>query len=209
MRRFPVLTWLLALALLPGSLGACRKVDEKAGGAKPGAAGGRAAARPQAEGTLTGKIVETMDSGGYTYLRLTTDQGERWAAVRQAPVQVGDQVTVTDAALMKNFASKTLNRTFPEIWFGALGGLGGAGPGGKKGGMMPPGHPPVGGATEGTADEAREAHAKAGASKVALEGPVAKAPGPEGRTVAEVHAHASARDLDVQRRNGWVRFEEA
>ena len=45
------------------------------GAVMPGMAGGAAGV------TLTGKVAETMNSGGYTYLRLTTAQGDVWAAV--------------------------------------------------------------------------------------------------------------------------------
>jgi len=66
---------------------------------------------------VTGKVLETMDSGGYTYLNVKTDAGEKWVAVNQTPVKVGEDVTYIDGMVMQNFFSKSLNRTFPEVIF--------------------------------------------------------------------------------------------
>ena len=73
---------------------------------------------PEAQpGPLSGKIVQTMNSGGYTYL-LVESKGERsWAAVNSAEVKVGQQVTLKPGATMVNFTSKALNRTFDRIVF--------------------------------------------------------------------------------------------
>lgn len=63
-------------------------------------------------------IVETMDAGGYTYVKLGSDQSSAWYAVPQCEVAVGDRVEVTgDAMAMKNFKSPTLKRTFASIYF--------------------------------------------------------------------------------------------
>ncbi|MGM0578495.1 MAG: OB-fold nucleic acid binding domain-containing protein [Myxococcota bacterium] len=75
-------------------------------------------AAPAARGTrLAGEVLETMDSGGYTYAKLDTGDGEAWVAVKQTPVEVGEEMTVSGANLMKGFKSKTLDRTFDEIYF--------------------------------------------------------------------------------------------
>lgn len=73
---------------------------------------------PEAQpGPLSGKVVQTMNSGGYTYL-LVESKGERsWAAVNSAEVKVGQQVTLKPGATMVNFTSKALNRTFDRIVF--------------------------------------------------------------------------------------------
>ena len=75
---------------------------------------------PNPPGTLTGTILETMDSGGYTYLRLKTAGGEVWAAVNQAAVKKGATVTVVNGMTMDGFESKTLKRKFDHIVFGSL-----------------------------------------------------------------------------------------
>jgi|AMFO01.1.fsa_nt_gi hypothetical protein len=65
-----------------------------------------------------GKILETMNSGGYTYVKLETDQGEIWAAGPETEgLQVGDQVVLAGAMLMKDFQAKSLDRTFDQIYF--------------------------------------------------------------------------------------------
>jgi hypothetical protein len=71
---------------------------------------------------VTGKIAETMDAGGYTYLKLATAGGERWAAIRQTPVKRGSTVTVAVQMVAQDFESKTLNRKFDHIIFGAIAG---------------------------------------------------------------------------------------
>ena len=65
---------------------------------------------------VKGKVLETMDAAGYTYLNVETDQGSKWIAVNQT-VEVGEEVTFMDGMVMQNFFSKTLDRTFPEIVF--------------------------------------------------------------------------------------------
>ena len=64
-----------------------------------------------------GKVLETMDSGGYTYV-LVDEKGQKvWVAVMQTPVKVGDTVEFPDSPPMVNFQSKTLKRTFEKIIF--------------------------------------------------------------------------------------------
>ena len=77
-----------------------------------------AAAAPA--GGLTGKVVETMNAGGYTYLKINTAQGDVWAAVRQFDAKKGATVSVNPEMTMDNFESKTLNRKFDHIVFGTL-----------------------------------------------------------------------------------------
>jgi sporulation protein YlmC with PRC-barrel domain len=82
---------------------------------------GNPAAAPAAGGQLlTGKVLETMNAGGYTYLRLQADAGEVWAAVQQTTVKVGSPVTVNAQMTLENFKSQTLNRTFDHIIFGTV-----------------------------------------------------------------------------------------
>jgi len=67
--------------------------------------------------TLTGKIVETMNSGGYTYISLENSGKKTWVAIPLAKVKVGQNVTCLPGMEMKNFTSKTMNRTFASIIF--------------------------------------------------------------------------------------------
>lgn len=66
---------------------------------------------------LSGKIVETMNSGGYTYLLLEKDGKQTWAAVKEMNVSVGQEISLDPGHQMVNFTSKTLNRTFDTIIF--------------------------------------------------------------------------------------------
>jgi hypothetical protein len=147
----------------------------------PGAAKEMSApAAAPAQGTLTGKVVETMDSGGYTYLRLKTANGETWAAVRSAKVSVGQEAIIVDAMEMHGFQSKTLNRTFDSIYFGSLP----AEPGPAASGSVSPGKPEAAGMEAMAAQHAVAVQGPAGVGDVK----VSKAQGADARTVAEIFA---------------------
>ena len=143
---------------------------------------------------VTGKVLETMDASGYTYINVETETGEKWIAVNQSAVEVGEEVTFMDGMVMQNFFSKALDRTFPEIIFS--GGLVGKG-------ARPPGMPPAGtGAdsfsqalsSEGTALAPAAGGMVTGSKKAVVEFAeikVDKAPGENSYTVAEVFSKAA------------------
>ena len=66
---------------------------------------------------ITGKVVETVNAGGYTYICLENEGAKTWVAVPPMQVKVGDQLALAPGNVMTNFASKSLNRTFPTIIF--------------------------------------------------------------------------------------------
>jgi hypothetical protein len=72
---------------------------------------------PQPSSAIEGTIVETMDSGGYTYMRLETAGGETWVATPQVTVKKGQVVTVVPQMTAEKFESSTLGRTFDRIVF--------------------------------------------------------------------------------------------
>jgi hypothetical protein len=77
--------------------------------------GAAAAAAPSpASDALSGTVVETMRSGGYTYARLDTGA---WIAGPETAVAVGAAISATGATKMTGFHSDTLNRTFDAIFF--------------------------------------------------------------------------------------------
>ena len=83
---------------------------------------------------IKGKVLESMDSGGYSYLRIDASQGKVWVAVPQTQIEVGKEVTASPGMVMKNFTSKTLDKTFDAIVFsGGLVGEGNKGPAKMKG----------------------------------------------------------------------------
>jgi len=68
-------------------------------------------------GGLSGKVVETMDSGGYTYVLLDNGGKKVWAAIPTSNVTVGQELTLQPGQEMTNFKSKSLNRTFDSVIF--------------------------------------------------------------------------------------------
>lgn len=66
---------------------------------------------------LSGKVVETMDSGGYTYALIEKDSKKTWVAIPQAKITKGQNVSFQPGMEMVNFESKTLKRKFEKIIF--------------------------------------------------------------------------------------------
>ncbi len=80
-------------------------------------------AKPQQAANLTtGKIIETINAAGYTYVHFATAEGEKWAAVRETQLKKGDDVTIAVEMVAENFESKTLGRKFDKIIFGSVSG---------------------------------------------------------------------------------------
>ncbi|MCG9697218.1 NrfJ [Shewanella sp. Isolate11] len=64
-----------------------------------------------------GKVLETMNAGGYTYVQIKEPNKTFWAAGPQVEIAKGDTVVVQEQMWMNGFTSKTLNRTFDELLF--------------------------------------------------------------------------------------------
>jgi hypothetical protein len=116
-----------------------------------------------ADQTLTGKVIESMDSGGYTYVQIENNGKKTWVAVPKTKVVVGQDITFSPGTEMGNFQSKTLKRTFDNIIFS--GGVIGQGEKGAE--MKSPG-------SKGTAVVVTE--------KIKVD----KASGPDAYTIAEI-----------------------
>ena len=58
--------------------------------------------------THTGKILEKMDAGIYTYVKFETQNETYWVAIPKTELAVGETLTVKESTWMKNFESKTL-----------------------------------------------------------------------------------------------------
>jgi hypothetical protein len=86
-------------------------------GAGAGAAPSAATSTPAAPAITKGTVVQTMDSGGYTYLCVESGGQKKWAAIPKSQVKVGQQVELLPGMEMKQFTSKTLKRTFDTIVF--------------------------------------------------------------------------------------------
>ena len=103
---------------------ACVLLVVFAGGCKNNASAPATQAQPasnaaQAGDALSGKVVETMNSGGYTYVCLENSGKKTWFALPETAVKVGQEIACQPGAEMKNFTSKTLNRSFDSIIFSA------------------------------------------------------------------------------------------
>lgn len=67
---------------------------------------------------LSGKVLQTMDSGGYTYVYIQKKNEEKvWVAVAATPVTVGSQIAFRGGMEMRDFESKSLKRKFDKIIF--------------------------------------------------------------------------------------------
>ncbi len=65
----------------------------------------------------TGKVLQTMDASIYTYMQVTSDSGPVWLAASKTSVPKGATISYPNGAVMTNFNSKSLNRTFDKIIF--------------------------------------------------------------------------------------------
>ena len=76
-------------------------------------------AEPKVDNALQGTVSETFDAGGYTYILLDNGHDKIWAAIGATKVEVGQEIALTNGPVMKDFHSRSLDRTFPEIVFSA------------------------------------------------------------------------------------------
>ena len=66
---------------------------------------------------VSGKVVETMDSAGYTYALLEKNGKKTWVAVPQMKITKGQNISFQPGMEMTNFESKSLKRKFDRIIF--------------------------------------------------------------------------------------------
>jgi hypothetical protein len=127
-------TLLVLLAIVALAVAGCKdkpKTEAPAGapaqqmpagqpGAAPGGdphAGMKAQEIPAGAGKK-GKVTQTMNSGGYTYVEAADEKGVKtWLALPEIKVAVGDNIEFPDTPPMVNFQSKTLKKTFEKISF--------------------------------------------------------------------------------------------
>jgi hypothetical protein len=142
---------------------------------------------------VSGTILETMDSGGYTYMLLRTNRGDVWTAVNQAKVKKGSVATVVNPAEMVNFESKTLHRKFDRILFGTL--------------AQAPAKAGTGAPSQAEMKAAMAAQHSAAASGPSNVGPIKVDKAAGGRTVAEIFAERAAlKDKEVVVRGKVVKY---
>src|SRR5450631_1098677 len=74
-------------------------------------------AQDAAASGFAGKVIESTNTAGYTYVLVDTGSQKLWAATTEFSVNVGDAVTVAAGVPMTNYHSKTLNRDFDVVYF--------------------------------------------------------------------------------------------
>ena len=162
----------LVVSLAVLALSACSK--EEAPKVEAPAAQAQAPAAKAAG--ISGSVVETMNSAGYTYVQVDDGQKKIWAAAPEFSVAVGDNVIVPDGMPMNNYHSKSLDRDFEVVYFVDSILNPNAPAAAATDAAMPEGHP-------------NTQVAAAPATDVDLSG-IAKADG--GKTVAEINAEKAA-----------------
>lgn len=204
--------WLLVAAAASVGLAACSQKEEAAAPAAAAAAAPQSAApaappapaAPVAVSAATpnsGKILQLEQGGGYSYAEVETAGGEKvWIAGGQIAVKVGDTVQWGDSAVMNNFTSKSLGRTFDRILFVNAWGPAGATPTGVAphgSQQMAGGHPPMGQQMAG-------GHPPMG-QQMAASAPAAAGPASSGK-VKEVLSGGGYIYLEVEQADGsvWV-----
>jgi hypothetical protein len=185
MKRYStIMSVLLTLALpVAGSCADAPKAPEKADSAKVEAIkesmskskhgammGGTVPAEGSAKLNPTGKVLETLDGGGYNYANLEKDGKKTWVAYSPFPTKVGDTLSFSNCMEMTNFQSKALNRTFDSVLFCGQ-------PDVKPGASKP---------------LAKKVAGSAGSAATATKVKVDKATGANAYTVAELFAKSAA-----------------
>lgn len=152
------------------------------------AANNSGAAKPK-EVPLSGKVLETMDGGGYTYINLQNGADKVWVAIPLMKVSVGQQLTLMPGFAMQNFNSKALNRKFDKVIFS--GGISSAETVQLSPAAIKMVHKNVPNATQNQAaakEQPKATQPKPKSSKPAKNTRVDKAKGAGAYNIAEIHA---------------------
>ena len=64
-----------------------------------------------------GRVLEVLQAGPYSYLRLEGPEGEEWVATRRQDFRAGERLRYGEGILMEGFASRSLGRRFRRIRF--------------------------------------------------------------------------------------------
>ena len=64
-----------------------------------------------------GTVVEKINAGGYTYMRIENNGQTTWAATRGTRIEVGEEVVIASGSVKTNFTSESLGRTFDTLIF--------------------------------------------------------------------------------------------
>lgn len=69
------------------------------------------------EMTQKGKVVSSINANEYTYIEVAQNGKTIWIAAPLVQVKKDNVIRFEDGAVMSNFRSKLLNRTFPSVMF--------------------------------------------------------------------------------------------
>ena len=94
-----ILAGLTAISLAAG----CSKEEAPKTAEQPKPAAEQPAQPAQPAAGKSGTVVETMNSGGYTYVQVDTGSEKIWAAAPEFQVKVGDAVVVPEGMPMSNY----------------------------------------------------------------------------------------------------------
>jgi hypothetical protein len=64
-----------------------------------------------------GKVLSSADAMQYTYIEVQQNKQTLWIAGPAVKVKKGDVIRFDNGMVMKDFVSKSLNRTFPSVTF--------------------------------------------------------------------------------------------
>ena len=110
----------LSIGLVCSSLllvSACSQQDEAATQAQQPRTQQPAAEQKETLSGNRGRVLNSMNAGGYTYVEMETANGTRWLAGPIQKTEKGDIIRWGQGAVMTNFKSSSLDRTFEEILF--------------------------------------------------------------------------------------------
>ncbi len=66
---------------------------------------------------IEGTVTETMNAAGYTYVSILSADGDVWIAIPETKITKGETLAFAPGMEMKNFHSKSLDKTFASIIF--------------------------------------------------------------------------------------------
>ena len=100
---------LVLVAVIATSFSACNKSDSHGKS--------RRAGRPIPTPVVEGIVKECTNAEHYTYFRLKMQKEERWVAVPETDLSIGEKISVFAGAVMTNHHNKALGRTFDAVYF--------------------------------------------------------------------------------------------
>ena len=119
MKKSALVFTLLAavLMIVMAGCGDKKETAENTSAAAASATSAQAIAQAADSNAWRGEVLETMNSGGYTYVYIDTGAEKIWAAGPETEVAAGQVVIMDKGMAMPGFHAKSLDRTFEIIYF--------------------------------------------------------------------------------------------